>query len=327
MTRRALRHTRALVPGVVEERMRVALARQLERRARSRRAVRGAALVLHDVAPRAGDPATEIEPAFEAARLHRLVGHLGASYRLVRASELLPAARERRPGEQIPIALTFDDDLRSHLEHAAPVVAEHGAVATAFLCGAERPFWWQRLQAAVDGGRLTPGDLPGIDAQFVVDALARRPRAIGRLAFAIEQLEPRRRAALAAGLDERGGGAPVPLDTEGARGLRDAGWEIGFHSRDHDAMPALDDDALGRALVEGRERLGEPSPRSFAYPHGKAGPREAAAARASGYAAAFTGAAEIVTERTDAHLVGRLQPDRSSVGRFVLRLARALMVD
>ena len=44
----------------------------------------------------------------------------------------------------------------------------------------------------------------------------------------------------------------------------------------------------------------------------------------AGYEAAFTGYPTVVTEETDAHLVGRLQPDTATLGRFALQLARAL---
>ncbi|HEV2786836.1 MAG TPA: hypothetical protein VGV67_10635, partial [Solirubrobacteraceae bacterium] len=79
-------------------------------------------------------------------------------------------------------------------------------------------------------------------------------------------------------------------------------------------------DAL-RAALEPADAGGA---RTLAYPHGKAAGREARAARAAGYVAAYTGRNELFTERTDDHLIGRPQPDTDTLGRFALQLARAL---
>jgi peptidoglycan/xylan/chitin deacetylase (PgdA/CDA1 family) len=314
---------RSAVPEPLKEQARLFVARGLERRTRGSALVRGAALVVHAVGPVAGDRAREIDPPLAASRLAEMVSYLSLHYALVRAAELPAAAGTRAPGERVPVALTFDDDLRSHLEYAAPVLADHGAVGTVFLCGSEGPFWWQALQCAVDELTLSEGALPGIPGKLIADALARRPWAIARLAQAIEELPPDRRGTVALVLTRLAPNLPGPLEPEGARALRDAGWEIGFHTRRHDALPQLDDTSLAGALREGRERLPE-QPRTLAYPHGKAGPREARAAQAAGYAAAFTGAPEVLTESTDPHLIGRLQPSTATVGRFALQLARAL---
>jgi peptidoglycan/xylan/chitin deacetylase (PgdA/CDA1 family) len=316
---------RSAVPEPLKEQVRLVLAGGMERWTRRSALVRGAALVIHAVGPVAGDRAREIDPPLAASRLAELVSYLSRRYALVRAAELPAAARRRAPGERIPVALTFDDDLPSHLEHAAPVLAAHRAVGTVFLCGADQPFWWQALQHTVDERALSGRDLPGIQPELVADALARRPWAIARLAQAIEELPPDRRATVALVLARLAPRLPAPLAREGAQALAAAGWEIGFHTRRHDVLPQLDDEDLADALRDGRERLPE-RPRTLAYPHGKAGPREARGAREAGYEAAFTGAAEVLTGSTDPHLIGRLQPDPTTVGRFALQLARALRV-
>jgi hypothetical protein len=159
-----------------------------------------------------------------------------------------------------------------------------------------------------------------VEPARVEAALLRRPRAIRRLAAAVEALPPeaRREAArrLAAAVP---GGPPPALDRDGARALARAGWELGAHTPDHDVLTQLDDAGLAAALARPA-----PDVRTLAYPHGKAGDREARAARAAGYTAAFTGAATVVTEGTDPFLVGRLQPERSTPGGCALQLARAL---
>lgn len=315
---------RVPLPEPVRERARLLLARRLERRLRLSGVVRGAALVFHAVAPRAGDTEVEIEPAVATRSLDAAVGHLARRYLLVRAADLPSAAHSRTPGEPVPIAVTFDDDLASHAEHAAPVLDRHGAVATAFLCGARSPFWWQLLQIAVDDGAISATGLPAVPSDLVEPALDRRPGGIRRLAKAIEDLAPADRETVTEALAHAVPKPPPMLGADGAAALAAAGWEIGFHTPKHHLLTALDDESL-RVALDPRplEPVGT-LPRTLAYPHGKAGPREADAARRAGYLAAYTGQAFALTERTDDHLIGRLQPDTATLGRFALGLARAL---
>ena len=311
-----------LLPEPLLERARLAEARRLESRLRRSAAIRGAAVVWHAVAPAAGgDPRLQIDPPLPAQRLDAIAGYLARRYTLVHAADLPAAARSRRTGERVPLAITFDDDLASHRDHAAPVLRRHGAVATAFLCGAGEPFWWQLLQLAIDERAIEARSLDGVEPQLVAEALERRPRAIRRLAKAIEDLPaPRREHVTSALARAVPTGRPRLLGDDGAQELARAGWEIGFHTRRHDLLTALSDDELRAAL----ERTG--GARTIAYPHGKAAAREAAAARAAGYVAGYTGRDEAFTERSDDHLIGRLQPDSATVGRFALQLARALLL-
>jgi peptidoglycan/xylan/chitin deacetylase (PgdA/CDA1 family) len=315
---------RALVPEPARERARLLLARRMERRLRRSPAVRGAAIVLHAVAPMAGDAEFEIDPPIETRRLDAAIGYLARRYLLVRAAELPAAARARNPGDPLPIAVTFDDDLASHSEHAAPALARHDAVATAFLCGTPSPFWWQLLQIAVDTGAIAASGLPHVTADLVERALQRRRGAIRRLAKAIEDLAPEDRDDVAQALGRAVPEHPPMLGAEGAAALAAAGWELGFHTREHYLLITLTDHALRTALE--RRPVGPDGalPRTLAYPHGKATAREAGVARRAGYVAAFTGYASVLTEETDDHLVGRLQPDTDTLGRFALQLARAL---
>jgi peptidoglycan/xylan/chitin deacetylase (PgdA/CDA1 family) len=299
------------------------MARRLENRVRRSPAVRGAAIVLHAVAPRAGDRDFEIDPAVTVDRLDAAVGYLARRYTLVRAADLPSIAGARRPGEPVPVALTFDDDLPSHGEYAAPVLERHGAVATAFVCGASAPFWWQRLQLAIDTAAVTPAGLQPVPADLVQAALDREPRAIARLAAAVERLDPAERDHVAERLADAVPDRIPLLGTDGVAALAERGWEIGFHTRAHHLLTGLGADLLRRELERVPATDGE-LPLTLAYPHGKAAAREAAAARDAGYVAAYTGRAEVFTHATDHHLIGRLQPDTTTVGRFALQLARAL---
>ena len=306
------------IPEATLERVREVLARRLRAQARRSPAIRGAALVFHAVGPVPGDVAYEIDPDTGTAHLEAVVEHLARHYRPVIAAELPAAARARVPGERLPVALTFDDDLESHRTHALPVLSRHGVTATAFLCSTSRPPWWQLLQRAVDSGVARPHMLAPVDEGLTTAALEHRPGAIRALARAIEELDPRELDALAARLALVTAPPAPPLSEAGIAALRAAGWEIGFHTLRHDVLTRLDDDALRDALRPRGDA------RTLAYPYGKAGPREARAAREAGFEAAYTGSAEVLTERTDDHLIGRLQTTATARGQFGLDLARAL---
>ena len=84
------------------------------------------------------------------------------------------------------------------------------------------------------------------------------------------------------------------------RGLADAGWEIGSHTRTHPHLTQIDDDQL-RGELAGLSGDGRRAPRAacptMAYPYGDHDERVVAAAGAAGYAAAGTLPARLHSER------------------------------
>ncbi|MGH3109995.1 MAG: polysaccharide deacetylase family protein [Gaiellaceae bacterium] len=278
----------------------------------------GIVLVYHALAETAGDPDRELVPAHDVDRFEAHLRHLGSCYQVVRLQDLRAAVERRRRGARFPVAITFDDDLLSHVELAAPLLERHRAHAIFFLCGASlaRPhaFWFQRLQRAVDQGHVLP--LGG--------------GSIHEIAARIEVMTPDERAGieeqLAAGddpgLDEHG------LRSEDVRGLVDRGFDVGFHTVRHDRLTALDDLLLRRALTEGRRELEQAAGRTLdviAYPHGKADDRVAAAAKAAGFQLGVTGRYEPVVPSSDPLLLGRIEPTYASDAHFASQLARLLV--
>jgi glycosyltransferase involved in cell wall biosynthesis/peptidoglycan/xylan/chitin deacetylase (PgdA/CDA1 family) len=288
-----------------------------------------AALVYHQTfrAPSRGE---QLVPGITAAVLELHLSHLRRSYELVPASQLYRAMLARRRGQRIPIAVTFDDDLGSHLEVAAPLLQRLGCPATFFLTGAgldgPHSFWWQRLQAAADRGldprpALRTAGLRAVGEERLAD-----------LAAELEQAPEAVRAAAAEELSRFIGGDPPEygLTRSQVQRLSQAGFEIGFHTRDHRRLPELADDELAHALQDGRAELEAAAGRplnAIAYPHGRADERVAAAAREAGYTNGFGGPSRAITARSDRLLLGRIELLLEDPSSFELALASELRAD
>jgi peptidoglycan/xylan/chitin deacetylase (PgdA/CDA1 family) len=294
----------------------VGIARVLERVARLSGRGLGVALVYHRVGEPPGDPRRELVPALATSLFAEQANHLVSHYRLVVSSELTTAVRERQRGQRFPVAITFDDDLASHVEIAAPVLAEVGATATFFVSGASlhdpHRFWWERLQDAL--ARDLDLRTLGLEHPF-------EKHSVHELGLTIQNLPPRTRDELDVKLAELVGPDPPGsgLRAELLRRLVDSGAEIGFHTRRHDQLPPLSDEELAVALHVGRRELedvvGQPL-RTISYPHGKADQRVAAAARAAGFVAGFTGVPGAVTAASHPLLLSRVSPSYTSLGEL-----------
>jgi peptidoglycan/xylan/chitin deacetylase (PgdA/CDA1 family) len=308
----------------------IALVHGLALRASARRA--GLALVYHRVGGATGDPAKELVPPHGTALFDAHMHHLRARYRVVKASELRGAVASRRRGQRFPVAVTFDDDLWSHVGVAMPVLRRYEVPATFFLGGASldvpHQFWWELLDRTVDVREL--------DAGWVKRTMQNRgsPPATGevalihRLGHAIETMPPQQRDRTVEELRSLAPDGPkLPLGVEEVETLARAGFEIGFHTRRHHQLLTLNDDELATALHDGRselERVVGVGLRTLAYPHGRADPRIAAAARDAGYLQAFTTVAQAVVPDDDPWLLGRYEPSFRSHGHFVRELVELL---
>ncbi len=292
----------------------------------------GVAIVYHRVGGDGGDPHVEILAAVSSSAFRRQLRHLGRHYRVVPAAELLEAVRTRRRGQRFPVSITFDDDLASHVRDASPALQRAGLPATFFLGGHSlrepQPFWWDDLQRAVDDRLVEPDSLPHVAEADLRAALERSPKAIFRVAAAIEGLERPERHEVAEVLRAAVGPAAADdgLRAHDAQSLVAAGFDVGFHTLRHDAMPALSDMALEQALHEGREALAAVAGMRLdliSYPHGKADDRVAESARAAGFTLGFTTNRSPVTPETNPLLIPRIPPALSA-GKTALRLARAV---
>jgi len=278
----------------------------------SRRPI-GFAVVYHAVGPRTGDPTRELVPPHGRGLFAAQVRFLARRFRPVRASELLDAVRDRARGERIPVAVTFDDDLASHLLEVLPVLMRSRVPGTFFLAGPTRPEappWWSALQLAFDAGQLPSGDAD-------VHALA---QAVETLPAEQRDRESERLASVPVD-----GGHPAPMAAGDSRALIAAGSEVGFHTVGHYALTTLDAETLAREVREGRAELAGEAAQpvtSFAYPHGKNDSAARDAVDAAGYEVAFTTSPQCVTADSDPLRVGRIEPSFDSAEAFELEVFR-----
>jgi peptidoglycan/xylan/chitin deacetylase (PgdA/CDA1 family) len=216
----------------------------------------------------------------------------------------------RRPA----VAVTFDDDLPSHVEHALPALREFGVPAAFFLSGRSLhglgAYWFQHLETLL----TTYGAPRTASLLGVPDAGAE-----GLMKACEGSADLRRR------VSERAADLPMPniLQPEAIAALAAAGMTIGFHTVDHDVLPPLDQPALQQAVSRGREDVaaitGTPVT-YFAYPHGKADTRSEAAVRAAGFRAAFTGVPAPIRAGDDRHRLGRWEPGPLGVDELLIKL-------
>jgi peptidoglycan/xylan/chitin deacetylase (PgdA/CDA1 family) len=259
-------------------------------------------------------PGAEIVPSVPPDVFRAQLQALGDVVDLVTLDEIvtrLSAPTRSRPA----VALTLDDDLPSHTLHALPALRKFGLPAAFFLSGrvlhGRGGYWFQHLEELLvnHGDARTAAflGLADVGVSGVMHACEANPDLRQRV------------CELAANLP-----APAVLDRNGMSALAEAGMTIGFHTVDHHSLPGLTDAALQDAVSTGRADLAAAvgtAVRYFAYPHGKADERSAAAVRSVGFDAAFTGRAAPLRPRDDRYRLGRWEPGPLAVDDLIIKLA------
>ncbi|MCU1348384.1 MAG: polysaccharide deacetylase [Acidobacteria bacterium] len=280
----------------------------------------GLVLVFHATGHVTGDPAERVNPEIGQKLLHRQFGHLKRAYRVVPAAELQACAITRRRGAKVPVAITFDDDLRSHVDTALPLLRRYDLPATFFLCGAslEAPneFWWERLQRAHERHAVPP---------------ALRQMSLAQAADHLVRMQPAERETLDRELAVCAG-APAPdtgLRANDVRALAELGFEIGWHTRRHERLAGAPPATLEALIGEGREDLELAAGvrmEAIAYPFGLADEATLAAAAAAGFSRGYTNAEHQVTNSSLPLALGRIEPRPDpGPGRFELQMARSIL--
>lgn len=274
---------------------------------------RGLILTFHHVHP---DPPGPYAPnallAITPAFLDRTLTVLRArGFDLIGLDALRGQLAAPRAGAPFAV-LTFDDGYRDNAEHAAPVLARHGAPWTLFVTSdfaeGRGRLWWIELERAI--GRLdrvrlprAPADRPG--GRDALDLPARTTAEKGAAFEAVyrtlragpeaDLLAAIARLCAEAGIAAGRIAAELCLSWSELRGLaRDPAVTIGAHTVAHPMLAQHDAATARREMEEGRDRiaaqLGRPV-HHLSYPvgdPGSAGPREFALARDLGFATAVT---------------------------------------
>jgi len=299
-------------------------------------------LVYHRVAE------VQIDPwrlCVSPANFDRQLGRLRAlRSRIVPVSELARGLAAKNAPRRA-IAVTFDDGYCDNLEAARPLLEKYEIPATLFATagyiGRGEEFWWDTLERVF----LQPQSLPDV-LELVVDgqtyhrelgaeselsesdalrwpdwkpfseAPTVRHQLHDELWEMLVQLRPDERdRVIAALLDWAGIGAPArpshrPLsETELLRLRGDGLIEIGAHSMNHPALPALPAPLQAHELTRSKSRLeellGEPVI-GFSYPQGRTSQETEEQVRRAGYAFACGSGGTSVPRRPDIYQLPRL---------------------
>ena len=256
------------------------------------------------------------------AEFARQVAWLAARCAVVSMAEVLATPARRLPRRATLI--TFDDGYADLAEHAWPVLRDAGLPATLFLAtGAAadrpRPFWWDRLYAAVKRSVETRIDTP---VGLVDLAEAREDHAGFRSLLVRLKAVPHEAAIATVDLVE----AAVPDTKEQAvsdrdtlqwpqlRRLEDEGLTIAPHTRTHPLLPQVAAEEARAEIERSRDELAaalsKPCLEAFAYPSGAYDDATVDIVRQTGVQLAFTTEPGLNGPRMD-----RLRLRRFNVGR------------
>jgi peptidoglycan/xylan/chitin deacetylase (PgdA/CDA1 family) len=236
--------------------------------------------------------ATGYRDALGRDALARQLDWLARRYAVVPLAELL---RLRRKGAQLAgfAAITFDDNHRSVLEQALPLLAERALPATWCLIGsvlAGRPYWRRQVQGLIDAGEVEAFLAFARERDLAAVAGVRAER------FYRDSKDPKRcRVAALMALLERfrpAGADPALVRLEDLAGRSPpAGLTLANHSATHPVFAGLSAAEQAREVSQGRAAVaavGWPTLDVLALPFGGADSYDASlpAALASAGAAA-----------------------------------------
>ncbi len=274
--------------------------------------------------------------------------HFGAHLELLRRrTSCLPLTDllARRAAGTLPgnaTAVTFDDGYADNLNAALPLLERHDIPATVFILsdfvGSDEETWWDRLEQAIFGAPKLPAEIELQAAGRLVSW--RRPVGspceTGRtqlhqqlydcLAHADTSEREHAIESLWLQLDRR----PVlrqshrPLDATELQRLADHPLiTIGAHTRTHPHLarisPERQQDELSGSKTDLEARLGQPVS-IVAYPHGSYNATTTTAARAAGFAFAFTTEPRVVPHKLDPLRIPRINVEDQDGDQFAAAL-------
>lgn len=242
-----------------------------------------------------------------------------------------PAFREwllnRRSLDRPPCLITFDDGWQDNFTHAVPLLKARNVPALIFLptdyIGSGRQFWQERLSHLLFRIGQRPELQPhpavmrhGLSALFtvrqadLVDCACNLARSFKKLKPAdVDALVTEIETLLTPADPDRTSGVDTFLSWEDVQTMQAQGIHFGSHTVSHRILTQLDRTAVSAELAESRQtledRLGAPV-LDFAYPNGNYDRKTCQAARAAGYALAFTTVPGWVAPENDPMQIPRL---------------------
>ena len=276
----------------------------------------------------------------EAAAFSRMLSNYLAWFQFLPLEE---AIERQRRGDlpQRAAAMTFDDGYAEWFDHLVPLLKEHGLPATFFITsnqlGKSEPFWHERIANAVAvraPGRLPEGYDWGRQEIGTRDAEIATTIAVIQERLKYKSLAEREEAMLC--LEEGISKNPLfrPFTAADVIRLRDAGFQIGGHSRNHPILSrcsgheALDE--IGGCKEDLEAILKQPVTQ-FAYPNGRPGSdfnaEHIKIVRQAGYRLAVTTAPGVARVGSDSYQLPRFTPWAKSDWRSALQIARNMRVE
>lgn len=253
---------------------------------------------------------------------------LKQNFELISLRELL----SRRTGGTIhgdEVAITFDDGIRNHFITAYPILRQHGAAATFFVCPAliDSGHWIWNHEFRCRLNLLKP-----VECVMLMTEIGGTSSEIESLVARAKCLNPEQRCYAEAWVrNHTQSFSPsvqqlnrfAPMTWKELAGLDPALITIGSHTLHHPILSTLSDDDLRIEIGESRRMLEQRIGREvelFCYPNGNFDERAHRIVR-DHYAAAVTSRPGMVDQGDDDWLLPRI-PGGETRGLFVRRLHR-----
>jgi colanic acid/amylovoran biosynthesis glycosyltransferase len=283
---------------------------------------------------RIGDP-RRAPPGIVSAKptaFERQMRWLAGTGRAVSLDDVLRARDGGAPLPRGAVLVTFDDAYRDFDEHAWPVLRRLGIpavlfVPTAYPGSPGRPFWWDRLFAAIDAARGTIATPLGLLALHTPWQRRGTYRALR------EHVKSLPHDAAMALVDELVNALATPpphgavLSWPALRRLAREGVALGAHSRTHPLLSRVCEQRVATEIagsVEDLHRQTGRIPSAFAFPDGAVPPGADRVLRAAGIRLAFTTSEGVsALDASDPLALGRINVGRRT-GRMALRARLAV---